>query len=124
MYAFRNSVLATRYDSSAFSEVTSLAYPSCSTSKIGALLVSRNFFTPFKVRSYITSAPFPGRLGIQSIINSFASISDNKSNSSLSSLPLPENPKLMTGCSDFLFKIFPHAIPGREAQAPCAMEVP
>ena len=32
--------------------------------------------------------------------------------------------KLMTGCADFLFKIFPHAIPVREAQAPCAMEVP
>ena len=30
----------------------------------------------------------------------------------------------MTGCPNFRFKIFPHAMPGREAQAPCAIEVP
>ena len=69
---------------------------------------------------YNSVALIPGatKLGKQSSTYNFASISVINASSGLSSFPLPENPKLITGSSSFLDKMDDQASPGLVAQAP------
>ena len=64
------------------------------------------------------------RFGMQSIIKILGLISLTKSTTEGSILPEPLNPKFMRGLSIFLPKIEVQAIPGLDAQAPWAIDVP
>ena len=62
--------------------------------------------------------------GRQSITKTQGSCSANKSETSGSITPLPENPRLIVGLLSLLPKMAGNANPGRDAQAPCIIEVP
>ncbi|MNL28407.1 hypothetical protein D3C87_1500480 [compost metagenome] len=99
--------------------------PALSVRIIGVLgCLSLNVLTAANILLFTSSDLNPPRFGKQSNTKTLASISAIKSINSFSNCPLPEKPRLTIGIPSFLSRIAVHAIPGREAHPPWAIDVP
>ena len=103
--------------------VKALLFPACSTTRMatfGTLLIR---CTASFIRLIISSLSIASIFGIQSNIT-IEGYCSQMSSMIYSSFPLPENPRLIKGSSNFRPTIFAQSIAGREAHAPWAIEVP
>ena len=103
-----------------FAPVREFRHPmqSCVTSRIGALLRVRIVRIPFSSHLRNSSVSFPFLPGLQSMTNTAASVSAICAKHFSPACPFPESSMQITGMSSRRCRIFVHAIPGREAQAP------
>ena len=88
---------------------------------LGSLLM--RWTAPF-IRLMISLLAIAPILGIQSSMTIEGRCSQMREMISSSSFPLPEKPRLINGQLSVRLTILPQAIPGREAHAPWAIEVP